>query len=115
MRRRPRAPFLVHGLNYNPHPMKLTLDEVRHVANLARLGLSDDELQAMASQLSTILEYIDKLEQIDTGAIPPTAQVGELADVMREDEVSPSLPQEAALANAPARDDGYFRVAAIQE
>ncbi len=69
----------------------------------------------MASQLSTILEYIDKLEQIDTSAIPPTAQVGELADVMRGDEVTPSLPREAALQNAPAREDGYFGVRAMQE
>ena len=95
--------------------MKLSIDEVRHVANLARLGLSEEELEAMATQLSTILEYIDKLEEIDTSAIPPTAQVGELTDVMREDELGPSLPQEAALQNAPAREQGYFRVRAMQE
>jgi aspartyl-tRNA(Asn)/glutamyl-tRNA(Gln) amidotransferase subunit C len=95
--------------------MKLSLDEVRHVANLARLGLSDEELEAMASQLSSILEYIAKLERLDTGAIPPTAQVGELVDVMRDDEAEPSLPREAALANALDREDGYFRVSAIQE
>jgi aspartyl-tRNA(Asn)/glutamyl-tRNA(Gln) amidotransferase subunit C len=95
--------------------MKLSLDEVRHVANLARLGLPDAELEAMAAQLSTILEYIDKLEQIDTSAIPPTAQVGELADVMRDDDVVPSLTQDEALRNAPATDDGYFSVRAMQE
>ena len=103
------------GLHYNPHLMKLSIEEVRHVANLARLGLSEEELEAMATQLSTILEYIDKLEEIDTSAISPTAQVGELTDVMREDEVAPSLPQEAALKNAPAREGGYLRVRAMQE
>lgn len=95
--------------------MKLTLDQVRHVAELARLGLPDDELEALATQLSGILEYIDKLESLDTSAIPPTAQVGELVDVMREDEVRPSLPPEVALANAPSVADGYFRVRAMQE
>ena len=95
--------------------MKLTIDEVRHVADLARLGLSDDELEAMATQLSTILAYIDKLEQIDTSAISPTAQVGDLKDVMRDDEVGPCLTPVEALANAPSRDGDFFRVSAIQE
>src|SRR5258708_37928339 len=95
--------------------MKLTLEQVRHVAELARLGLSDDELEALAGELSSILEYIDQLEQLDTAAIAPTAQVGELVDVMREDEVRPSLDPEDALRNAPSREDGYFRVRAMQE
>ncbi|MEA2647112.1 MAG: aspartyl-tRNA(Asn)/glutamyl-tRNA(Gln) amidotransferase subunit [Chloroflexota bacterium] len=95
--------------------MKLTTEQVRHVAELARLGLDDTELEALAGQLSTILDYIDMLEQLDTSAIPPTAQVGELTDVMRDDEVRPSLGAEAALANAGATEDGYFRVAAMQE
>ncbi|HXA42383.1 MAG TPA: Asp-tRNA(Asn)/Glu-tRNA(Gln) amidotransferase subunit GatC [Candidatus Solibacter sp.] len=95
--------------------MKLTLEQVRHVAELARLGLSDDELEALAGELSSILEYIDQLEQLDTAAIAPTAQVGELVDVMREDEVLPSLDPEDALRNAPSREDGYFRVRAMQE
>ncbi len=95
--------------------MKLTLEQVRHVAELARLGLGDDELEALAGELSGILEYIDQLEQLDTAAIAPTAQVGELVDVMREDEVRPSLDPEDALRNAPSREDGYFRVRAMQE
>src|SRR5438552_10417123 len=100
---------------YNLGLMKLTLAQVRHVAELARLGLRDDELEALASELSTILEYIDQLEQLDTSAIAPTAQVGELFDVMREDEVRPSLDLEEALANAPSREGNYFRVRAMQE
>ena len=95
--------------------MKLTREELRHVADLARLGLRDDELEALASELSSILEYIDQLEQLDTSAIAPTAQVGELVDVMRDDEVGPSLDVEEALRNAPSRDGNYFRVAAMQE
>lgn len=95
--------------------MRLSTEQVRHVAELARLGLDDAELEALASQLSTILEYIDMLERLDTSAIPPTAQVGELADVMREDVVLPSMGQEAALAGSPSAEDGYFRVSAMQE
>ena len=77
--------------------------------------ITDDELEALASELSSILEYIDQLEQLDTSAIPPTAQVGELVDVMRDDEVGPSLDVEDALRNAPARDGTYFLVRAMQE
>jgi len=95
--------------------MKLIQEELRHVADLARLGLRDDELEALATELSGILEYIDQLEQLDTSAIPPTAQVGELVDVMRDDQVGPSLDVEDALRNAPARDGTYFLVRAMQE
>jgi aspartyl-tRNA(Asn)/glutamyl-tRNA(Gln) amidotransferase subunit C len=95
--------------------MKLTRSQVQHVAQLARLGLTDDEMEALASELSSILEYIDQLEQLDTSSIAPTAQVGELVDVMRDDEVQPSLDVEEALANAPSRDGYYFRVRAMQE
>lgn len=95
--------------------MKLTRAQVQHVAQLARLGLTDEEMEALASELSSILEYIDQLEQLDTSSIAPTAQVGELVDVMREDEVEPSLSVEEALANAPSREGDYFRVRAMQE
>ena len=95
--------------------MKLIQEELRHVADLARLGLRDDELEALATELSGILEYIDQLEQLDTSAIPPTAQVGELVDVMRDDQVGPSLDVDDALRNAPARDGTYFLVRAMQE
>ena len=95
--------------------MKLTRAEVQHVAQLARLGLTDEEMEALASELSSILEYIDQLEQLDTSSIAPPAQVGELVDVMRDDEVQPSLDVEEALANAPSREGNYFRVRAMQE
>lgn len=95
--------------------VQLTVEQVRHVAELARLGLSDQEMERLTGELSKILDYIDQLEQLDTSAVEPTAQVGGLIDVFREDRVDDSLPVQVALANAPASEDGYFRVRAIQE
>jgi aspartyl-tRNA(Asn)/glutamyl-tRNA(Gln) amidotransferase subunit C len=95
--------------------MKLTVEQVRHVAELARLGLSEEEMEQLSGELSKILDYIDQLEQLDTSSVEPTAQVGGLVDVFREDQVLPSLPVDDALANAPDREDGYFRVKAMQE
>ncbi|MCS6840252.1 MAG: Asp-tRNA(Asn)/Glu-tRNA(Gln) amidotransferase subunit GatC [Roseiflexus sp.] len=95
--------------------MSLTLEEVEHVARLARLRLSPAELEKMRDQLSRILDHFQMLQQIDVSATPPTAQVTDLINVMREDEVRPSLPREQALANAPEHQDGMFRVRAIFE
>ncbi len=95
--------------------MPLSRDQVRHVALLARLGLEPGEEEFYAEQLSGILGHIDRLQELETEAIPPTAQVVEVTNELREDEPRPSLSQEQALANAPARVDGYFRVPAIQE
>lgn len=95
--------------------MKLTVEQVRHVAELARLGLGEDEMERLTGELSKILDYIDQLDQLDTSAVEPTAQVGGLADVFREDAVEESLPVESALTNAPAAEDGYFRVRAMQD
>ena len=93
--------------------MALTHEEVQHVAQLAALRLSPDELEKMRAQLSNILDYIDMLKEVDVGDVPPTAQVTELLNVMRADEVRPSLPREDVLANAPDQQDGMFRVKAI--
>jgi aspartyl-tRNA(Asn)/glutamyl-tRNA(Gln) amidotransferase subunit C len=95
--------------------MPLSKDEVRHVAMLARIGLEPGDEEFYAEQLSGILGHIDRLQQLDTEAIPPTAQVVEVTNELREDDPRPCLTQEEALANAPARMDGYFRVPAIQE
>ena len=95
--------------------MPLSKDEVRHVAMLARLGLEAGDVEFYADQLSGILAHIDRLQQVDTEHIAPTAQVVEIASRLREDEPRPSLTQEEALANASATVDGYFRVPAIQE
>ena len=82
---------------------------------LARLGLEPGEEEFYAEQLSGILRHIDRLQELDTEAIPPTAQVVEVTNELREDEPRRSLTQEQALANAPAKVDGHFRVPAIQE
>src|SRR5262245_14701932 len=93
--------------------MSLTLDEVDHVAALARLGLGPAERERMRDQLSSILEHIAKLNELETAAIPPTAQVIALTNVWRDDVVAPSLPREAVLKNAPRQSDGFFEVHAI--
>jgi aspartyl-tRNA(Asn)/glutamyl-tRNA(Gln) amidotransferase subunit C len=83
------------------------------VAALARLGLSDAEVTRLQDQLSTILEHIATIERLDTDAIPPTAQVIALTNVMRPDVVTDSLPREAVLGNAPRQAEGFFEVHAI--
>ena len=95
--------------------MPLSRDEVRHVGLLARLGLAPGDEDFYAGQLSGILQHIDRLQQLDTEEIPPTAQVVEIPSRLRDDEPRPSLTQDEALANAPAKVDGFFRVPSIQE
>jgi len=95
--------------------MKLSREEVEHIAELAKVGLTEEEKTLFQEQLSAILEYAEMLQQVDTAAIPPTATVLPLRNVMRPDEVRPSLPREDVLANAPQSEDGYFRVKAILE
>jgi aspartyl-tRNA(Asn)/glutamyl-tRNA(Gln) amidotransferase subunit C len=95
--------------------MPLSDDEVRHIATLARIGLEPGDVEFYAEQLSGILAHIDRLKELDTDAIPPTAQVVEVANTLREDVPRPGLSQEDALANAPAAVDGFFRVPSIQE
>jgi aspartyl-tRNA(Asn)/glutamyl-tRNA(Gln) amidotransferase subunit C len=91
----------------------LSREEVEYVASLARLGLGDEEVTRMQVQLSSILEHIAAINRIDTDAIPPTAQVIALSNVVRPDEVTGSLPRDAVLANAPRARDGFFEVHAV--
>ncbi|MBN1811501.1 MAG: Asp-tRNA(Asn)/Glu-tRNA(Gln) amidotransferase subunit GatC [Anaerolineae bacterium] len=93
--------------------MKLSRKDVEHIAELARLTLSDEEKTLYQEQLSVILEYFETLERLDTEAISPTATVLPLRSVMREDEPRPSTPREDILANAPAAEDGCFEVPAV--
>jgi aspartyl-tRNA(Asn)/glutamyl-tRNA(Gln) amidotransferase subunit C len=95
--------------------VSLTRDQVRHVAVLARLGLEPGDEEFYAEQLSGILGAIDRLQEVDTDDIPPTAQVVEIVNQLRQDEPRPGLTQAEALANAPAAQDGFFRVPSIQE
>jgi aspartyl-tRNA(Asn)/glutamyl-tRNA(Gln) amidotransferase subunit C len=90
--------------------MTISRADVQHVARLARVGLTDDELDRMASELSHILDAMQALAQLDTSAIPPTAQVIPLENVMREDVSRPCWPVEDILKNAPATRDQQFLV-----
>jgi len=92
---------------------RLSRADVEHIAELAKLGLTEQEKERFGEQLSAILAYAQSLQQLDTDAIPPTAQVIDLKNVMRADKIEPSLPAEQALANAPHEADGYFRVKPI--
>lgn len=95
--------------------MRLSREVVDHVAMLARLGLTEEEREQMREQLSSILEHVSRIQELDTEAIPPTAQVIDLRNVWREDEVVPSLPVEAVLAIAPESEDQFLRVQAVLE
>ena len=90
----------------------LTDEQVQHVALLARLGLSEAERERLRDQLTTILEHIDQLRELDLAAIPPTAQVIPREPVLRDDEVRPSLTVEQVLANAPRGENGFIKVRA---
>jgi aspartyl-tRNA(Asn)/glutamyl-tRNA(Gln) amidotransferase subunit C len=95
--------------------MALTPEQVRWVAHLARLELSDAELDTMTRQLSAIIDYINQLQQVDTRDVEPLAHPLPVHNVFRDDEPAPSLPVDAALANAPNRRDGFFGVPAVLE
>lgn len=88
---------------------------VRYVADLARIQLTDAEVERFTKQLSVVLDSVGKLREVDTADIPPTASVLPLANVTREDEVRPSLSLEDAMRNAPNRDGDLFRVQTIIE
>lgn len=93
--------------------MAISRDEVRKVSLLARLLLSESELDAMTVQLGAILEYMDLLSEVDTTAVEPLAHPRELVNVFRDDAVRPGLARDEALANAPRRDAECFLVPAV--
>lgn len=93
----------------------LTRDDVLKVAMLARLKLSESEVERLTSQLGDVLRYVDVLNEVDTDDVEPMAHAVELVNVLRDDVVRESLPREAALANAPKTDGRYFLVPQILE
>jgi len=95
--------------------MKLSRDEVLHIARLARLGLAEDEVSRLSEQLSHILENFEVLQQVDTSGVPPTAQPNALKNVLKSDKVKASLPQSQVLANAPRKEGDFFRIRAVLE
>ncbi len=95
--------------------MKLSKEEVEHVARLARLAISEEESAAFCRQLSEILTYVGKLNELDTSQVQPTSHVLDLNNVLRDDQVGPCLPVDRALAGAPDREGDFFRVPKIIE
>jgi aspartyl-tRNA(Asn)/glutamyl-tRNA(Gln) amidotransferase subunit C len=93
--------------------MSLTPDDVRWVAHLARLELNDAELATMTRQLSAILDHVRQLEEVPTDGVEPLAHPLPVQNVFREDEAAPSLPVDAALANAPQRHGDFYGVPAV--
>ena len=93
--------------------MKITNEEVLHVAHLARLNLSDEELVKITGQLDTILSYVDKLSEIDTDGVVPTTHAHQAVNAFREDVTMTSLPREESLANAPEDNGEMFTVPRI--
>ncbi|MBK7125241.1 MAG: Asp-tRNA(Asn)/Glu-tRNA(Gln) amidotransferase subunit GatC [Dehalococcoidia bacterium] len=95
--------------------MALTSEEVLHIARLARIALTEEDVRRFTAQLSGILDHFTALAAVDTAGLDPTAHPLPLSNVMRDDLVAPSLPQDLALANAPRTEDGYVRVRAVLE
>jgi len=95
--------------------MSLTRDQVKHVAELAKLRLTETEVDLFQEQLSAILEHAARLDELDTDNIPPTATVLPLRNVMRPDQVQPSFPRQAMLQNAPAVQEHCIKVKAVLE
>jgi aspartyl-tRNA(Asn)/glutamyl-tRNA(Gln) amidotransferase subunit C len=93
--------------------MALTREEVLHVARLARIGLTDADVERFQQQLSSIIEHFDVLRQIDTAGVEPTTHTLPLTGIMGDDEPRPSLTPDEVLANAPLAHDGYLRVRAV--
>jgi aspartyl-tRNA(Asn)/glutamyl-tRNA(Gln) amidotransferase subunit C len=90
--------------------MAISEEQVRHVAMLARLGLTDDQVTQLAHELSDILVQIERIQALDLEGVEPTTHAAALTNVMRADEVRPCLPREDALMNAPQQEDGAFLI-----
>ncbi len=95
--------------------MKLSREEVLHIALLARLGVTETDVATFQEQLSNILENFEVLQQVDTSDIPPTAQSIALQNIVSDDEVTSSLPQSQVLANAPQKEGDFFKVRPVLE
>ena len=100
-------------MSENPAPSEITVDTVRHLAGLARIALTDDELTAFTGELESILQNVAKVSQVVSADVPATSHPIPLHDVTRPDEVEDVLTLEQALQNAPETSDGMFRVSSI--
>ena len=95
--------------------MRLTTEEMQHLAALARVGMSDEEVERMRDQMSSILGHFDVLQDVDTEGVEPSGHSMGLESVMREDDIRESASREDALANAPHREGDFIRVRAVLE
>jgi aspartyl-tRNA(Asn)/glutamyl-tRNA(Gln) amidotransferase subunit C len=95
--------------------MPVTKHDVAYVAKLARLAFSDDEMEKFTAQLNTILHHMEKLNEIDTSNVEPLSHVSDLKNVLREDVVTPSLPRDEVLKNAPSKNEKFFKVPKVIE
>ncbi|AHM67874.1 Asp-tRNA(Asn)/Glu-tRNA(Gln) amidotransferase subunit GatC [Paenibacillus polymyxa] len=95
--------------------MNISKEDVRHVARLSRLNLTETEEETMTGQLNAILHYAEKLNELDTEQVKPTTHVLHVSNVMRDDEVRESLTHEQVMRNAPEEEDGQFKVPAVLE
>lgn len=94
---------------------RISIDQVKHVADLARLAITDEEAEMFTKQLDAIITFAEQLNELDTENVPPTSHVLDMKNVMREDVPEPGLPREEVLKNAPDQQGGQFRVPAILE
>jgi aspartyl-tRNA(Asn)/glutamyl-tRNA(Gln) amidotransferase subunit C len=95
--------------------MRLSTEEVRHIALLARVGMTDDEVELMRDHLSNILGHFDSLQELDTDGVEPTGHAADVETVMREDRVAESIDRDDALSNVPRREGDFVRVRAVLE
>ena len=109
-----RSQFLADHI-FKLNKMKLSQEEVKRIALLARLGINEDEIERFRLQLSSILENFEVLKQVDTSGLLPTAQSVKLQNVFRADEAKASHTAEEVLANAPQQENNYFKVKAVLE
>ncbi|KAB7705268.1 Asp-tRNA(Asn)/Glu-tRNA(Gln) amidotransferase subunit GatC [Bacillus aerolatus] len=94
---------------------RISEEQVRHVANLARLAITDEEVEMFTAQLDDIIGFAEQLNELDTTGIKPTSHVLDMKNVLREDKSAPGLPREEVLKNAPDHENGQIRVPAIIE
>jgi aspartyl-tRNA(Asn)/glutamyl-tRNA(Gln) amidotransferase subunit C len=94
---------------------RISTDQVKHVANLARLAITEEEANRLTQQLDNIITYAEQLNEVDTDHVEPTSHVLEIKNVMREDVAKPGLPNEEVLKNAPDHQDGQIKVPPIIE
>lgn len=95
--------------------MKISREEVLHVADLARLTIDDDAVETFSEQLGSILEYVENLSRVDTSDVSPTAHAVEMANAFRRDETTRHLDRDGAIGNAPEAENGHFIVAKVIE